>query len=408
MNSLRVTFLLLLCLGLMNPISVKAEEIHPLQPVDTSSPHSTLSSFLAIVDAAYVEIGKLKTSYINSDRLYFSEGEDEQIDWVRKQIGEASRALDLSTSQFGIVATGEVAGRRTLQLKSILDRLELPPLDSIPNAEMMETLTFKRWTIPDTSITIQLVKEGPRAGEYLFSANTVERLPDFYDSMKGIQYLAGGSPGWYEGYRNGTLGLAVIIPYRWTSRMPSWAMQEVMDQPVWRWIGLIIVLFVSVVLCIMLKDIIYFLSRRFAFSKYYSNLQKFSWLLALLILLPSTSFFLIHYLRLSGGFREVFSVLAGTSFYLLLAWMVWVSTDLISSYITETKSLFSGGIDSQLIQLSMRLVSIVFVVIILVFGAQQLGFPAYSIFAGLGIGGLAVALAAQENLSNLLGSLVIV
>ncbi len=36
-----------------------------------------------------------------------------------------------------------------------------------------------------------------------------------------------------------------------------------------------------------------------------------------------------------------------------------------------------------------------------------MGFPAYSIFAGLGIGGLAVALAAQENLSNLLGSLVI-
>ncbi len=43
----------------------------------------------------------------------------------------------------------------------------------------------------------------------------------------------------------------------------------------------------------------------------------------------------------------------------------------------------------------------------LVFGAQQLGFPAYSIFAGLGIRGLAVALPAQENLSNLLGSLVI-
>ncbi len=102
----RVTFLLLLCLGLMNPISVKAEEIHPLQPVDTSNPRSTLSSFLAIVDAAYVELGKLKTSYLNSDRLYFSEGENEQLGWIEKQIGVASRALDLSTSQFGIVATG--------------------------------------------------------------------------------------------------------------------------------------------------------------------------------------------------------------------------------------------------------------------------------------------------------------
>jgi len=407
MNSPRVAFLLLLCLGLISPILVNAREILPLQPVDTSSPRSTLSSFLEIINAAYVEMGKLKISYINSNRLYFSEGENEQIYWVRKQVGVASRALDLSTSQLGIVASDELADRRTLQLKSILDRLELPPLDSIPDAEMMESLTFKRWTIPDTSITIQLIKEGPRAGEYLFTANTVERLPDFYDSMKGIQYLAGGSPGWYESYRNGTLGLAEIVPYQWTSNMPSWAMLVVMDQPVWRWIGLIIVLFVSVVLFIMLKNIVYFLSMRFSFSQYYSNCRKFSWLVALLILLPLVTYFIINYVRISGEFREVFSVLAVISFYLLLSWMVWVSTDLISNYITETKSLFSGGIDSQFIRISSRLVSIVFVVIILVFGAQQLGFPAYSIFAGLGIGGLAVALAAQENLSNLLGSLVI-
>jgi len=157
MNFPRVTFLFLLCLQLMNPISVKAEEIHPLQPVDTSNPRSTLSSFLAIVDASYAKLGELKTSYLNSDRLYFSEGESKQIDWIEKQIRVASRALDLSTEQLGIVATGELADRRTLQLKSILDRLELPPLDSIPDAEMMEPLTFKRWTIPDTSITIQLI-----------------------------------------------------------------------------------------------------------------------------------------------------------------------------------------------------------------------------------------------------------
>ena len=103
----------------------------------------------------------------------------------------------------------------------------------------------------------------------------------------------------------------------------------------------------------------------------------------------------------------MFTVLAGISFYLLLAWMLWVLTDLISNYITETRSLFSGGIDSQFIRISFRIVSIIFIVIILVFGAHQLGFPAYSIVAGLGVGGLALALAAQENMSNLLGSLVI-
>ena len=152
-NFLRITFLILLYLGLMGPFLAKADEIHPLQPVDTSNPRSTLSSFLEIVNAAYGKLSELKTSYIVSDRLYFSENEKEQLDWVEKQVRVASRALDLSTSKVGIVATNELADRRTLQLKSILDRLELPPQDSIPDAEMMKPVTFKRWTIPDTEIT---------------------------------------------------------------------------------------------------------------------------------------------------------------------------------------------------------------------------------------------------------------
>src|SRR5208282_6321776 len=36
-----------------------------------------------------------------------------------------------------------------------------------------------------------------------------------------------------------------------------------------------------------------------------------------------------------------------------------------------------------------------------------LGFPAYSVLAGLGVGGLAVALAARDSLANLLGSMLI-
>jgi len=406
-NFLRITFLILLGLGLMGPILAKADEIHPLQPVDTSNPRSTLSSFLKIVNAAYGKLSELKTSYIVSDRLYFTENEKEQLDWVEKQIRVASRALDLSTSKVGIVATNELANRRTLQLKSILDRLELPPQDSIPDAEMMKPVTFKRWTIPDTEITIQLIKEGPRAGEYLFTAVTVERLPEFHESMKRFQYSDSGSPGWYESYRNNTWGLAGIIPYRWTLMVPLWSQTIVMGQPIWRWIGLIIAFFVFVPLCILIKNIIYFLSSRFSLSKYYSNWQKFSWLLALIIILPLTSYFILINLRLSGEFREVFSFFAGVSFYLLLAWVAWVSTDIISTYITETKNLFSGGIDSQFIRLSIRLVAILFVVIILIFGAQQLGFPAYSIIAGLGVGGLALALAAQESMANILGSLVI-
>jgi MscS family membrane protein len=48
-----------------------------------------------------------------------------------------------------------------------------------------------------------------------------------------------------------------------------------------------------------------------------------------------------------------------------------------------------------------------FGVAILIEGANRIGLPSYSIIAGLGVGGLAVALAGQQALGNLLGSLII-
>jgi MscS family membrane protein len=45
--------------------------------------------------------------------------------------------------------------------------------------------------------------------------------------------------------------------------------------------------------------------------------------------------------------------------------------------------------------------------VILMYGGDELGFPTYSVLAGLGVGGLAVALAAQTTIANLIGSLLI-
>src|ERR1700731_238544 len=55
----------------------------------------------------------------------------------------------------------------------------------------------------------------------------------------------------------------------------------------------------------------------------------------------------------------------------------------------------------------MRLAGITIALGLLIQGAYELGFPAFSVLAGLGRGGLAVALAARDSLANLLGSMLI-
>ena len=72
-----------------------------------------------------------------------------------------------------------------------------------------------------------------------------------------------------------------------------------------------------------------------------------------------------------------------------------------------SEHLRTRSLDSQLIRLGTRLVGLVAATVILIQGGDELGFPAYSILAGLGVGGLAVALAAQSTIANLIGSLLI-
>jgi MscS family membrane protein len=67
----------------------------------------------------------------------------------------------------------------------------------------------------------------------------------------------------------------------------------------------------------------------------------------------------------------------------------------------------AGSIDSQLIRLGLRLVATILSIAILVIGAQHLGIPAYSVIAGRGVGGIAIALAAKDSIANLIGSLLI-
>jgi MscS family membrane protein len=65
------------------------------------------------------------------------------------------------------------------------------------------------------------------------------------------------------------------------------------------------------------------------------------------------------------------------------------------------------SLNAQLARLSARIIGIVLGIVIIFYGANQIGIPLVGVLAGVGVGGLAIALAAQDSLKNLLGSLMI-
>jgi len=112
-------------------------------------------------------------------------------------------------------------------------------------------------------------------------------------------------------------------------------------------------------------------------------------------------------IRIGDTPRIVIAVLETLVTYLTCAWLALVGGALVGEMIVGAEHLAIRSLDGQLIRLGVRLFGAVIAVGCLIKGADELGFPAYSVLAGLGIGGLAMALAAKDSLANLLGSMLI-
>jgi MscS family membrane protein len=406
--------ILLCCTG-----SGIAADAGPLNPLDTSSPRATLQGFNETIDGIYAELTDLFEGYGKSDRLYLTSQErQEQINLLRRT-PKAIRALDIS----GIspVLQDTVPVERALQLKEILDRIELPPLADIPDQETMARLQLRRWRLPGTEIDFVQMRDGPRAGEYVVSAETVDRLPEFYAKVANLPYKPdaakqlnevfqrlswGGTSTLYEAFASSPAGLAAIVPPRWMLNLPVWSRVPLAGVSAWQWLGLSIGLLSGV--------LVIFACHRLARRRVDRGEEQpgVSWrALPVPVSINLVAAFLVPFLcavfRISGTTRVILAFTQTMAFYLSAAWLSIIGLIILGDIIVSSEHLKRSNLDSQLVRLGARLVGVFCAIAFLIRGADDLGFPAYSVLAGLGVGGLAVALAARDSIANLLGSMFI-
>jgi MscS family membrane protein len=112
-------------------------------------------------------------------------------------------------------------------------------------------------------------------------------------------------------------------------------------------------------------------------------------------------------LRITGSVFVAVTFGKTIAFFLAAAWLVMSAAGIAGAVIVASEQLRVQSLDSQLIRLMSRFVGTVLAIALLMEGANELGFPAFSVLAGLGVGGLAVALAARDSLANLFGSVLI-
>jgi MscS family membrane protein len=265
-----------------------------------------------------------------------------------------------------------------------------------------------KWTLPNTEITLARMETGPRAGEVLFSADTVERIPEFYEDVKDRPYVNTLTRGWYERQTQTPLmvmlALHKFVPPRWLLSDDHKPQTLILGQPLWRWLGLFIVLLI---------DYLFIrLARRFENRFRHDRPARRYWAkLSRPAILAFVTFMTIHLLgevlRFEGVIYTVFIPLLWVLHYAALTWLVWVIGEAIAQSIISSEKLKQSSIHSQLIRLILRLANLAAAIFIIVHGADRIGLPSYSVVASLGVGGLAVALAAQQTMANLIGSIII-
>ena len=255
--------------------------------------------------------------------------------------------------------------------------------------------------IPDTEIVIERVKSGPRSGEFLFSAGTVAQAEEFYDRVHGLAYTR---PVPLEHFREITMsGGGWMIPFAWVKALPQWLRPPVAEQAVWKWI----VLFLILGCCALLLRPVSRLSRLahrpiIRFSQAFARLAL---PLFFLVATPAVTYFALAQINLIGPVASLIQLAATAIMFLAGAWIVWRIAPVLAEAIIATPKINTESIDAYLIRICMRLLGIVAAAGLLAVGAGQLGLPVYGILAGLGVGGLAIALAAQPTVENLIGGL---
>ncbi len=297
-----------------------------------------------------------------------------------------------------------------LYLKEVLDRIEMPAEQDIPDAKAVEAERISRWTIPHTEITIALSEDKSSTGQFLFTEETVINAGKFYHKVKGLPYRAGTGQGAL--YEQIVSSAGWLIPQALLVRLPDWAKITIRGQALWQWIGLALYIVIGLVVVFLIHKCG---TKAFDWldSRFGSNFKV--WVSGLLLPAALILFAEVGLRITLVGFHiirpDVYLPLAyvlTTLRYLAALWFIGVLLSKIADFIVAIGGFAAGDMDVQLIRLGFDILTVVIVIVAIIHMGDRIGLPTYSLVAGLGIGGLAVALAGREALSNLIGTIMII
>jgi MscS family membrane protein len=196
----------------------------------------------------------------------------------------------------------------------------------------------------------------------------------------------------------------------WLEKLPAWTRTSILGLEVWQGIALLLIVFVAYALRAVIRAVVKVRLAKLAEERGAHLTAQIAQVFAT----PGACLLLALMLRLtypSLGLSLDAAVVVSTSIKALVVFALVVAlyrlTDVFSTHLAQRALRTESKLDDQFVPLIRKSTKVVIVIAGVLLVLQNLEVNVMSLVAGLGIGGLAVALAAKDSIANLFGSVMI-
>jgi MscS family membrane protein len=290
--------------------------------------------------------------------------------------------------------TPEQAETLTVELKYLLDQGFSTSLDAIsnsPNGDTDDKMRLSRETVGtvktptgELPILLDLVKHSDQPAIWLFSQATLRDVPTAYAGMQHVDYAS-----WF----------------------PAWASRiHIGSTPLWRLFAILLAIVILFALTSLVTRVLLWMLQRILQHRLAEDVERS----VLALKLPIYCLVLAILERSFGAYaitalgRHRWKMAGMLLTWISVAWLVVRITDILTHFYRQ-RLLMRGRVErATFVNLIGRLLQILVGLILIIALLSNAGINVSALVTGLGIGGVALALAAQKTLADLFGGLSII
>ncbi|MFW5426200.1 MAG: mechanosensitive ion channel family protein [Methylophagaceae bacterium] len=332
-------------------------------PLALSSPRATMQTFISAMEAV-------------------SEGN-------KQQLVQAISTLDLS--EFSELIHDARGKELATILSSVIERSKKVDLDSIDISAEESNYVFGRYS----QGTVEIAKQTD--GSWLFSSTTLATLPDVLEGLLDVPA------------KQGAVDPQEKLPFyiKLRSMVPE-SLKGGFLLEYWQWLGIFLIIIVGsladkIVAWFLSKNVIRWKKKNYGFNTLANDVLRPLGLMAMALIWWSG----LSLLGLPDAALIILSLAVKLLVSLSGIWSAFRLVDVLQALLMKKAHGTANRFDDLLVPMISKSLKVFVVIIGIIFVADNLNVDVTSLLAGLGLGGLAFALAAKDLLGNFFGSITV-